>query len=191
MRIPSLSILTTVALVAFLPSLSLAQTDVAVIEQEVKAFSVWKADGLVTLSGENLSTFVGRFTGPFFIETEKGPVLSGTLTCAGMLDIETDSGAQNASGRCSITDKNGEWTAFGQLNCEGIATIGCDGHFELTGGLGRFSGVSGGGDMTFRSALHRLKVSRDGTELHRESVGIIFWDALRYKLSSPGTSTGQ
>ncbi len=191
MRSPSIAFLTAVALAAFSSSASVAQTEVEVIEKEVEAFSVWRADGIVTQSGENLSTFVGRLSGPFFIETEKGPVLSGVLTCAGMLDIETDSGAQKARGRCSITDKNGEWTAFGRWSCEGFAMIGCDGQLELTGGLGRLSGVSGGGNMTFRSGLHRLEVGRDGTEIHRESVGIVFWDALRYRLSSPDESAAQ
>jgi hypothetical protein len=103
-----LTILTTAAFPGLMPAAVEAQDPPEAIEHEVDAFSVWKADGQVFQSSENLSTFVGHRGGPFFVKTEKGPVFAGTVVCAGMMEIEIDSAVQVGEGRCSITDDTGE-----------------------------------------------------------------------------------
>jgi hypothetical protein len=70
-----------------------------------------------------------------------------------------------------------------------VATVGCDGRFDLTDGIGRLSCVTGGGAMTFCSGLHELHIGPDGEQIQRESVSIVFRNALRYRV--PASNDGQ
>ena len=55
--------------------------------------------------------------------------------------------------------------------------------FTLTGGTGKFSGVTGGGPFTLRSTIHGLAASAEAVSVVEEaSIGIAHWKALRYKL---------
>ena len=67
---------------------------------------------------------------------------------------------------------------FARISCEGIAGL-CKGQFTLTGGTGRFAGVSGSGKMTVRSPIHALAADlSDGTLIHA-AAGILQIPALK------------
>jgi hypothetical protein len=49
----------------------------------------------------------------------------------------------------------------------------CIGEFELAGGTGRFSGISGSGKMIARSPVHALAQNLSGEDESQVTVGIL------------------
>jgi hypothetical protein len=94
--------------------------------------------------------------------------------------IDTTSGRQTGDGSCTITSPDGA-QLYSALACSGVHLVGCSGEMKLTGGTGRFQGISGGGKFTMRSDLHGMEIST--TDSIAEDVhGIIFWPELQYTL---------
>ncbi len=81
----------------------------------------------------------------------------------------------------SVIAVSSEDTVFAELTCEGVAGL-CKGQFKITGGTGRFEGVSGSGRMTVRSPIHALAADlSDGTIIHA-AAGILQMPELTVKL---------
>jgi hypothetical protein len=150
-------------------------------EQTIDAFSVWQSRGQIFLTGERIGTFVGALQGPLFVETPEGPVGAGTIICPGMLEVNFEDGSQTGAGRCVITGETDE-LIFARWNCSGYHLVGCKGSFELTGGTGKFSKITGGGPVTVRSTFNEQAVSAQGTSMVEAAIGIAFWKGLRYNL---------
>jgi hypothetical protein len=96
-----------------------------------------------------------------------------------MLQLSDDK-SQKGSADCTITAKDGA-QVFGKLTCSGVFMVGCSGEVTLTGGSGRFDGVTGGGKVIIRSEFADLQQqgNSDPAMLKR---GIIYFPALHYKL---------
>ena len=163
-------------LVAAMPGATLAQSE----ENEVNAFSVVRGKGTGFRIADKLNTFVGTLEGMFFVEGSEGPVQAGTIICSAAIEMKTEDRSYTGSGRCLITGEEGG-QVFAQYTCEGYFLIGCSGTFTLTGGTERFAGVTGGGPVTMRTSVGKLK---DKTEVSQsvEVEGIMFWRDLKYKL---------
>ncbi len=159
-----------------------AASPAAAEEQTIEAFSVWHARGHLVKTGESSGTFVGALRGRFFVETSEGPVEAGTIVCPATLEVDLEDASQSGQGRCVITsEKNAQ--VFASWTCSGYHLIGCSGEFTLTGGTGKFSGVTGGGPFTLRSTIHGIAASAKAASVVEEaSIGIAHWKALRYKL---------
>ena len=78
-----------------------------------------------------------------------------------------------------ITGRDGA-KVFGKWSCKGTHMIGCDGEFQLTGGTGRYDGVTGGGPMLVRSGLHETHIDMQKGWVESAAFGIIAWKDLRY-----------
>jgi hypothetical protein len=63
-------------------------------------------------------------------------------------------------------------TVYAELTCEGVAGF-CIGEFSLTGGTGRFEGVSGSGRMTIRSPVHALAADLSESTVIHAAAGIL------------------
>ena len=149
-------------------------------EATVRAFSAWQGRGQLFETGLKELTFVGALTGTMYIETEKGPLASGTMICPAVVTIDTDDGSQDGKGRCVIAAKDGG-RVFAEVSCAGFHLIGCDGDFKLTGGTGRFEGISGGGRVTIRGEFAEVtRLSKGATQ--EEVTGILYLRELRYKI---------
>jgi hypothetical protein len=149
-------------------------------EATVKAFVAWQGAGQTLQTGVNEATFIGAISGTVYVETEKGPIDSGQIVCPAMLLIGLESGAQTGSGRCTVTAPDGA-RIFAAFTCAGFNLIGCDGDFTLTGGTGRFEGITGGGRAVLRSGS-RTRIDAGGSGVTETGNGILFWPALSYKL---------
>jgi hypothetical protein len=160
-----------------------AWTAAADQEQTIKAFSAWQGRGQIYETGPNRATFVGSFTGMVFVETDKGPLDAGFMTCPAIVDVDMTNGTQEGKGRCAISAKDGA-RAYGEISCKGVHLVGCDGEFKFTGGTDRFEGISGGGPITIRSGLQEFAVG-GGNTVQESAGGIIIWPQLTYKLKEP------
>lgn len=155
-------------------------------EETIKAFAAWQGRGQMFETGPTRATFVGSFTGMVFVDTEKGPLDAGFMVCPAILDINLTDGTQEGKGRCTITGKEGD-RVYAELTCKGVHMLGCSGDFTLTGGTGRFEGITGGGPMTIRSGLHDTALGA-GNIVQESAGGIIVWPKLSYKLSDKASS---
>ncbi|MBL8710235.1 MAG: hypothetical protein JNL25_13655 [Rhodospirillaceae bacterium] len=150
-------------------------------EETIKAFSAWQGRGQIFDTGPERATFVGSFTGIIFVETEKGPLDAGHMTCPAIVDLNLKDGTQEAKARCTITAKDGA-RVYSDLTCAGVQMVGCDGEFTFTGGTDRFAGITGGGPVTVRSGLHEVAVG-GGNIVQESAGGIIIWPKLQYRLA--------
>jgi hypothetical protein len=146
----------------------------------IKAFSVWQGQGNVIQTRPNEATFVGAISGTVYVETEKGPVDAGQMICPAMIRINLEDGSQNGTGRCNLIGED-DARVFADVSCTGVHLVGCTGDFTLTGGAGRFAGITGGGPVTFRGGFREI-VSLSGPAVQEAATGIIFWPALHYKI---------
>ncbi len=146
----------------------------------IEAFAAWSGEGRAVQTGPSEATFVGTISGTVYVETEKGPVESGRMLCPAIVRVNMDDGSQSGAGRCSFTAKDGA-QIFAELACTGIHLIGCDGDFTLTGGSGRFAGITGGGMVILRSEFREL-VGVSGGSIVESVSGIMFWPSLSYQI---------
>lgn len=167
-------------LAALALSLGATQSVNAAEEATVKAFSAWEGQGHLFETGVAELTFVGALAGTMYIDTEKGPLASGQMVCPAVVTIDTDDGSQSGKGRCIVTAKDGA-RVFAEISCAGFHLIGCDGDFTLTGGTGRFEGISGGGRVTIRSDFHEIApLSKAAAQ--EQASGILYLRELRYNI---------
>ena len=129
--------------------------------------------------GLDLLVVAGTLAGPFFIETDEGPVPSGRVTCAASVRIDQATARQTGNGACTFTAQDGA-TAWGEWECAGYELVGCRGMFKLNGGTARLAGATGEGTMIWRPAAHELKKQLDGSALDN-ATGILLWREFKIK----------
>jgi hypothetical protein len=149
-------------------------------ESTLKGFSAWSTRGVAFQTGPHEATFVGALVGPIFAETDNGFIKSGQLTCPTIVQIGLEDGKELGQGRCTITAQDGA-LMFAQITCSGVFMVGCEGTLTLTGGMGRFSGISGSGKVTIRSDLQRFVPVSEGTAAQDGTGSLSFWE-LHYKI---------
>ena len=171
-------------LISWASRVSLATVLVATVAQAeeatVEAFSVYRSEGELARTGPDSATFAGTASGLFFVQTSEGPGRPSTIACPVSIEVDLETGAQTGQGKCTIETRDGE-SVFADWTCNGYHLVGCRGDFTLTGGTGRYEGVSGGGKMTVRSDLHELAVASAST-VSRTSQGVIWWEKLRVEV---------
>lgn len=154
---------------------------IAAEEFKLQASAVWQSKGSVYLIGENEALFVGGFNGIMFANDGQGNLNAAQLVCPGMMDINLQNGETSGQGRCIITNAEGH-RVFAKWQCDGIATQGCKGDFELLAGTGPFQGVSGGGEFVLRSAIGKLTADLISGDVDSIGLGLAAWPNLTVKL---------
>jgi len=152
----------------------------AAIDQTIRAFSVWHTDAKLMPGEAGMHVFDGKVDGPFYVETEKGPVNSGSISCQAKLTIKDADKTQEGTADCLITVKDGA-TTRANLSCHGIFQVGCSGKLTLVEGSGRFKGITGSGEFVVRSDFADLQ-SNGVADPSTLQSGLIYFSALRYKL---------
>lgn len=148
-------------------------------EGTVKATSAWVGEGRFIPIGDGRLYFVGVFSGIIFTENDQGAFNAGKILCPGTLEVDINGGRQRGEGRCVISDKDRN-LVFARWSCAGTHNVQCAGRFELTGGTGRFKGITGGGEVRVRTGMAEFAAS--GSGLHETAAGLAEWPALRYRI---------
>jgi hypothetical protein len=172
--------LVAVVLAGFM-SLGLAAAGHAAEETTIEAFATWQGEGTLVPMGPNPAVLVATLHGVVYIQTDHGPLRSGTIICPAVADVSLDDGKQTAKGRCAWTADDGD-QVYAEWTCEGRHLIGCKGDYALTGGTGRFEGVTGGGPVVLRSEIGTIAADASGQAIERTTTGILYWPALKYTL---------
>lgn len=130
----------------------------------VTAVIPWQGHGQIFPIGADKLRFLGSIEGIMYVETAEGALNEAFVQCPIVQEVDVTSGTTSATGNCTIVVST-EDAVFAELTCSGMQGY-CKGEFELTGGTGRFSGISGSSMMTVRSPVHALAQDlSDGTVL--------------------------
>ncbi|MBK0400958.1 hypothetical protein H0I76_17300 [Limibaculum sp. M0105] len=143
------------------------------------AVSMWEANGTVVQSASDRNVFAGEVSGPYAIDTGKGPVPAGRIICVGTVAAAISTGEQVGKGECQIVAMDGA-IAFGRFECSGLRLVGCSGIFEITGGEGRLEGAKGSGKIVVRRAETSFKVQNGS--LREEAFGVAFWKDMTLEM---------
>jgi len=146
----------------------------------ISAVIPWQGQGQIFPVAPDRLRFLGSLEGIMYVETAEGDMNEAFVRCPIVQDINASDGSTSASGNCVIVVST-EDSVFAEIACDGIAGL-CRGEFTLTGGTGRFVGISGSGAMTVRSPVHALAADlSEGTVIHI-AAGILQIPELRYSL---------
>jgi hypothetical protein len=149
-------------------------------EATVKASAAWIGQGRFLPMGAGMSYFVGSFSGVLFVDNDQGPFNTAKILCPGTLEVNLNGGAQRGEGRCLIT-LNATDQIYAKWTCAGVHQVECKGTFTLTGGTGRFAGITGESEFRVRSAIAEL-TARPGELAQETAAGLAEWPSLRYRI---------
>jgi hypothetical protein len=147
----------------------------------VKASAAWVGQGRIFQTGENNALFLGAFGGVLYVESEEGKLDAVELICPGTVDIELKSGAQEGSGKCIVTDEDGD-RVFADWVCSGPELLGCKGTFTLTSGTGKFQGITGKSPLKARTAFSAIVIDLKSGAVAKSGAGLLVLPELTYKL---------
>jgi hypothetical protein len=146
----------------------------------ISAVIPWQGQGQIFPVNTDELQFLGSLEGIMYVETAEGAMNEAFVRCPIVQTIDEANQSTSATGNCVIAVAT-EDTVFAQITCEGVAGL-CRGEFTITGGTGRFDGISGSGRMTIRSPVHALaKDLSDGTVIHA-AAGILQIPKLKIDL---------
>ena len=146
----------------------------------VKALSAWQGMGATFQTQETEAFVIGALGGVMFIDGAKGSLDAASLMCPATVEINLRTGAREAEGRCIITDLDGD-KVWARWSCRGDAK-GCKGPFKLTGGTGKFVGITGGDTFILRIAIRELVGITSPDSFQQVAAGLAVWPNLKYSI---------
>ncbi len=129
-------------------------TGAAAETTSAKAAMSWNGHGRVLQINTDEMELLGVAEGILYYESSEGELDQAFIECTFVQRLRIKSGEASARGNCLIV-QSGEDNVFAEHRCDGRAGA-CEGRFTLTGGTGRFEGISGGSPLIIRSSLHQL-----------------------------------
>ena len=149
-------------------------------EGSVKAISPFEGHGLLFLVENNRAFMVGAWGGIMIIENGEGLLDATTLVCPGNMVANLSTGSRSGEGRCIITDQEGD-KVYATWTCKGKSQD-CRGPFNLTGGTGKFKGISGMSQFRVRVLMRGAAETGSSDTLQLISAGIALWPKLQYSI---------
>ena len=151
-------------------------------EQSVKVIMPWNGDGSIHSIGVDRVMFMGEFEGIMYAETDAGDLDAAFASCPATQYIDIQTKKTSASGYCDIA-VSGEDSVFAEWSCEGKLGA-CSGTFTLTGGTGKYKGVTGSSELKIRSVLSTLVAGMTSGSVVHTASGLAILPRLTYKLDS-------
>jgi hypothetical protein len=148
-------------------------------ETSVKAVAAWQGQGRFYKATDTLALFSGYFEGVMEVENKQEALDSASMICPGMLEVNVKDGRQQGWGRCIIVTRDGD-RLYAGWSCTGTHLEGCGGPFDISGGTGKFSSVSGQSTFVVRSSVAEYVVSIPDGGVTANFAGQAAWSALKY-----------
>ena len=146
----------------------------------VQAIIPWEGQGRVFQVETNKIIFLGSMEGVMYVESSNGEFHEAFVLCPIMQELNLETLASNAIGRCEITVSSVD-VIYAKLVCEG--KVGeCAGEFTIIDGEGKFVGISGAGKLSVRSPMHALIADLSGGALLRVASGLAVIKDLKYSI---------
>jgi hypothetical protein len=137
----------------------------------VSAVIPWQGTGEIEATGADKLRFQGTIEGVMYLETVEGPLNEAFVKCQIVQELDVATESTSVTGNCTIVVTT-EDSVAAELSCRGMQGY-CIGEFKITGGTGRYVGISGSSKMIARSPVDTLaQTLSEGAEL-QISVGIL------------------
>ena len=170
----ALRLLTAILILCTWSGLTVAATST------ISAVIPWQGQGQIFPIGTDKLRFLGAIEGIMYMESVEGLLNEAFVQCPIVQEIDTTSKSTSATGNCTIVIST-EDAVFAELTCSGMQGY-CSGEFKLTGGTGRFSGISGSSKMTVRSPVHALAQNLSDGAVLQIAAGILQLPELKITL---------
>jgi len=152
-------------------------------EDTIKAVAPWKGDVHAFPIGNDRVYMVAVYSGTIFVDKGEGVLHAASIVCPATVEMNLTTGKKSGQGHCVITNSDGD-RIYADYTCTGDLK-GCTGPFTLVGGTGKFTGITGEGEM-FSQLTARAVLVVEGFESARQhGQGIAVWPKLTYRI--PGT----
>jgi len=158
-------------------------TDAWAEEVEVKAVATWKARSFIFPVAPDEAYLVGVYSGILYVDDGKGSLHASSIVCPATAEGDLKKKTRTGQGRCILTDEDGN-RVYARFTCAGDLES-CRGPFKIVGGTGRFSGITGEGEMISRVQVQQLTTVVGFDTAEQEGEGVAVWPSLRYKIPSP------
>lgn len=146
----------------------------------VKATAPWKGEGFAFPIGENRVYMVAVFTGLMFVEDSQGALHAGSLVCPATVEADLETMTKTGKGHCIISNTEGE-RVYAEFSCSGDLE-GCKGPFLITGGTGKFTGITGEGEMISRIQARAITVVEGFESARQQGEGVAIWPRITYSI---------
>ena len=149
----------------------LGQDGAAFAEQkEIKAMAPWEGDGFAFPIGDDKVYMVAVYSGIMFVEDSQGALHAGSLVCPGTVEADLKAMTKSGKGHCIITNPEGD-RVHAKFSCTGDLE-GCRGPFTITSGTGKFTGITGEGEMISQMQSRQLLVVEGFESARQHGEGI-------------------
>ncbi len=149
-------------------------------EGSVKAMSPWKGVGFAFPVGPEQVYMVAVYSGVMLVDDGKGPMHAASIVCPGTVDADLKKGTKTGHAKCVITGEQGN-RVFAEFNCTGDVE-GCRGTFTITGGTGRFAGITGEGEMISKIQAREITMVSGVESAQQLGEGVAVWPNLTYHI---------
>jgi len=179
----------SVAAAAVIASATMLATGASALAADAAArvVAAVRGQGVFFEIGEHRALYMGALQGTFYVETGSDALDGSAIVCPVSFVIEGVAPGFTAEGHCTIARAE-EHKVYARWTCAGTVLQGCAGRLTLTGGTGRFAGISGEADLLVRAVLRELAESpvatpRSAVGVAREAgTGLLILPNLRYRL---------
>jgi hypothetical protein len=149
-------------------------------ERTVQAMVPWQGSGEVFVVAPEKLMILASFPGIMYLQGTQGALDAAVMLCPAVQTLDIKSKRAEASGHCTLTAA-GDDVVYSAWKCTGVQGA-CEGEFTLTGGTGKFTGITGGGKMTVRAALAETAASLSSGGVVRGAAGLAVWPTLKYTI---------
>jgi hypothetical protein len=149
-------------------------------EGTARILAPWQSGGQVFRIEPGKLLFQGQAEGIMYIESGEGVLDAALFVCPSRREISIADREVKASGQCIIEGANGD-TVFAKFSCTGEPGI-CVGKFTLTGGTGKFKGITGESDMLVRTAIAQIAADMESGSTITGAAGLAVWPNMSYKI---------
>jgi len=142
----------------------------------------WEGEGRVFRIAPETLMFLGAIEGIMYVRTREGKLDEGFVRCPITQQLNLKDQTTTARGYCRII-ASGQDDVYAEVTCDGRVGL-CEGTFTLTGGSGRFEGVTGSSKLLLRSPMRALIKDIASGNVVRVGSGIAILEKLEYKLAT-------
>ena len=155
-------------------------------EATVRIVSPVTGQGFFFETGVNRAQFLGALHGALYVDSGPDTLDAARVVCPVRFSLDTLSPTFTAEGTCTIGHGE-EHKVFARWTCAGAWPKGCRGRLTVTGGTGRFAGITGEGELAFRTTMTEFveppKEQRAGIGVVRQiGSGLLSLPAFRYRV---------
>jgi hypothetical protein len=149
-------------------------------EGTVKASAVWKSRSFVFPVGQDQAYLVGVYSGTLYVDDGKSALHAASIVCPATAEGDLKAMTKTGQGRCILTDEDGN-RIYARFSCTGDLE-GCRGPFKIEGGTGKFTGITGDGEMVSRILVRQVTTVMGFETAEQEGEGIALWSSLTYRI---------